>query len=285
MSVVLGLALGLGLALCASPFLWPRATGRPPRPRRSRLSALLAQAGLGRVPRSAFVATAAVGGLAAFAVLHATTGVVVLAATGGALALVAPFVVVSGRARRRRRATRTMWPDVVDLLLSGVRAGLGLPDAVAALARSAPAALRPGFAEFERDYRAHADFGGALGRLKERLADATADRILESLRMAREVGGTRLGAVLRALSAQLREDAAIRLEVEARQSWVVGAARIAVAAPWIVLLLLATRPEAAAAYNSPGGSLLIAIGLALTAVAYRVMLAVGRLPEERRWFE
>ena len=53
---------------------------------------------------------------------------------------------------------------------------------------------------------------------------------------------------------------------------------------WIVLLLLSTRPEAAQAYNSPSGTLVILVGLALSVVAYRIMLGIGRLPEERRWF-
>src|SRR5690606_14291407 len=96
--------------------------------------------------------------------------------------------------------------------------------------------------------------------------------------------GTELPTVLRALAASLRQEAAVRAEVEARQSWIRGAARLGVAAPWVVLLLLASRPEAAAAYNSPGGLVLLAVGLAVTIIAYRIMLALGRLPEERRWF-
>jgi len=63
-----------------------------------------------------------------------------------------------------------------------------------------------------------------------------------------------------------------------------GAARLGVVAPWVVLLLLASRPEAAAAYNSPAGLALLTGGLVVTVVAYRVMIALGRLPEERRWF-
>jgi tight adherence protein B len=102
--------------------------------------------------------------------------------------------------------------------------------------------------------------------------------------MSREVGGTDLTRVLRSLSGYLREDAAIRSEVEARQSWVMNAARLGVAAPWIVLLLLSTRPEAAVAYNSPGGIVLIVGGLVLSVIAYRLMLFIARIPEERRWF-
>jgi tight adherence protein B len=63
-----------------------------------------------------------------------------------------------------------------------------------------------------------------------------------------------------------------------------GAARLGVVAPWVVLLLLASRPEAAAAYNSPAGLALLGVGLVVTVVAYRVMIALGRLPDERRWF-
>jgi tight adherence protein B len=102
--------------------------------------------------------------------------------------------------------------------------------------------------------------------------------------MSREVGGNELTTVLRNLAAYLRQDAAIRSEVEARQSWIVNAARLGVAAPWIVLLLLSTRPEAAQAYNSPSGTVVILVGLALSVVAYRIMLGIGRLPDERRWF-
>jgi tight adherence protein B len=90
--------------------------------------------------------------------------------------------------------------------------------------------------------------------------------------------------VLRNLGSYLRQESAIRSEVLARQSWVRNAAKLGVAAPWVVLVLLATRPEAAAAYNSPAGAVLIVVGLGVSVVAYRVMIGLGRLPDERRWF-
>ena len=48
--------------------------------------------------------------------------------------------------------------------------------------------------------------------------------------------------------------------------------------------LLAARPEAVRAYNSPLGVTVLAVGFVVTVIAYRIMLAMGRLPEERRWF-
>jgi tight adherence protein B len=142
--------------------------------------------------------------------------------------------------------------------------------------------LRPPFARFAAAYRASGRFGDCLDALKADLADPVGDRVCETMRVAREVGGSDLGSVLRTLSELLRADARTRAELETRQGWIVNAARLAVAAPWLVLLLLGTRSATVQAYDSPGGSLLLAIGAAICAVAYRLMLHIGRLPEERR---
>ena len=109
------------------------------------------------------------------------------------------------------------------------------------------------FRDFGSDYRSGGQFDPSLTRLKDRLADPVADRIVEALRLTREVGGSDLGRLLGTLAEFLRESARTRSELEARQSWTVNAARLAVAAPWIVLVLLASRPEAVAAYNTPVG--------------------------------
>ncbi|MEB0303885.1 type II secretion system protein F, partial [Cryobacterium sp. 10I1] len=54
--------------------------------------------------------------------------------------------------------------------------------------------------------------------------------------------------------------------------------------PWIVLLLLSSRPEGAVAYNTGSGVAVIVSGLVVSVIAYRLMVFIGRLPEERRWF-
>ncbi len=100
--------------------------------------------------------------------------------------------------------------------------------------------------------------------------------------MTREVGGSDLGRLLGTLSEFLRDSARTRNELEARQSWTVNAARLAVAAPWFVLLLLATRPEAVRAYNTGAGALVLAGGLVVSIVCYRMMLRIGALPEDER---
>ncbi len=286
MTLLLACTLALGVLLIASPLLWPAAHHHerepfgPARAMRERLR----QAGLRTVSIPVFAIVSVTMGLAFAALVFALVPVVPLAAVAGTAAMSIPSMVIGVRARSQRKALRAIWPDVVDHIVSATRSGIALPDGVSALAHIGPSATREAFATFESEYAATGHFGRSLDELKEQLSDPTADRILETLRMSRDVGGSELPSVLRALAAHLRQESAIRGEVEARQSWVMNAARLGAIAPWVLLVLLSTRPEAAAAYNSPTGVAVIIGGLISTLVAYRLMIALARLPEERRWF-
>ncbi len=284
LGVGLGLVLGLGLFLIWWSF-WPRreSSGAPRRTGMvSRLSDELAQAGFEAMTPRSLVGACVLAFVLTFLVFAATIKVVPVALCFALMAGYAPIVLVRMRARRRRSVMRDLWPDIVDNIGSAVRAGLALPEALSQLTIRGPQELRPAFAAFAEDYRATGRFQECLDRLKERLSDPVADRLIESLRIAREVGGSDLGRLLRTLSAFLREDARTRAELETRQGWTVAAARLAVAAPWIVLAMLSTRPDSLQAYGRPAGVLVLAIGAALSLVAYRLMVRIGRLPEEGR---
>jgi tight adherence protein B len=283
MGAGLGLLLGLGLAMVA----WSL-TSEPMPPRRShsgwaaRRQDALVRAGLEGVTVPQLVATCLGLGFVGFLLAVLVSRSVVIAAAFGLIAAWAPVGLVRRRARQRVDSLRDAWPDVVDDLASAVRAGLSLSEALAQLAQRGPEQLRPAFRRFADDYRASGRFGDSVDRLKASLADPVADRVVETLRLAREVGGSDLGRLLRTLSAFLREDARTRGELESRQAWAVNAARLAVAAPWLVLALLSLRPEAVEAYDSTAGLVVLAMGAALSVVAYRLMVRIGRLPREER---
>lgn len=282
--VLVGALLGAGVFLIWWSF-WPREEReRVQRESRlmRRLADDLAQAGYRGIGPRLLLAACGIAFLLIFLTVTALTGVPAIALCFAVMAGWVPVAVVRVRARSRRSHLRDLWPDAVDNVTSAVRAGLALPEALAQLSVRGPEELRPAFAEFASDYRTTGRFNDCLDRLKERLADPVGDRLVESLRIAREVGGSDLGSLLRTLSTFLREDARTRSELETRQSWTVNAARLAVAAPWIVLALLSTRPESVQAYNTSTGVLVLAVGAVATVVAYRIMVRIGRLPEEER---
>ena len=89
-------------------------------------------------------------------------------------------------------------------------------------------------------------------------------------------------AGLRGVQLPEADDARTRAELLARQSWSVTAARMAVCAPWLVLILLATQSETLIAYDTPTGTAILVAGAVLTVGAYRLMIRIGRLPEDKR---
>lgn len=279
MGLLLGLAFGSGALLVLLAF-----TDRPrtPAPRRHRLAEAIAEAGLeGVSPRGVVLTGLGLGALVgvSFYVLTVTWSVSVAFAL---IAAWAPWVLIRQRAQRRRAELRELWPDVVDNLASAIRAGLSLPDALGQVGDRGPPALRRAFQQFADDYRASGQFSVSLDALKDRLADPTGDRIVESLRIAREVGGTDVGRLLRTLSAFLRDELRVRAELETRQGWVANAAKLAVAGPWILLALLSLRSTSVQAYQQPAGVMVLAVGAVVSVVAYRLMVRIGRLPEDAR---
>lgn len=282
--LVVGLLLGCGL-FCIWWSCW--VPGAPSTPQRrttvsDRVRDQLAQAGFETLGPRGLVVACLLAFLLVGVVLFAATRVAPVALCFAGMAGYAPVGLVRMRARRRRASLRELWPDAVDNITSGVRAGLALPEALSQLAVRGPEELRPAFQGFAEDYRSSGRFHDCLDRLKASLSDPVGDRLLESLRIAREVGGSDLGRLLRTLSTFLREDSRTRSELEARQGWTVNAARLAVGAPWVVLAMLCTRPESIEAYASTTGTLVLVVGAVVSVTAYRIMLFVGRLPEDER---
>lgn len=280
MGAIIGLLAGLGLAL-----MMVALTTQAPTPRAkqaNRLTRLVERAALPRVTTNSLVGACAASALVTGTAVLVITAVPMAAVLAMVVAGYVPIMLLRRRVNQRAKALRTSWPDAVDALVSAVRAGMSLPEALIDLAHRGPEPLRSNFTMFTREYRATGSFEHSLHTLQDACADTVADRVVASLRIAREVGGTDLGGVLRTLSTLLREDARTRGEIEARQSWTVAAARMAVAAPWITLALLSTRPEGMAAYQSPLGALVLLIAAGASVLAYRMMMAIGRLPIEQR---
>ncbi|MDQ1734592.1 MAG: tight adherence protein [Pseudonocardiales bacterium] len=282
MGAFLGLLAGLGLLL-----IW---RSGPRAPQRSstragwstRREEMIKQAGVEAVSSSQLLVMQVVASLLALVVIQLLTSTIAVSACFAVFAFAAPLGVVARMRKNRLVTLRELWPEAIDNLASAVRAGMSLPEGVSGLATKGPEPLRAPFARFGAAYRASGRFSDCLDSLKADLADPVADRVCETLRVAREVGGSDLGTVLRTLSELLRVDARTRSELETRQGWTVNAARLAVAAPWLVLLMLGTQSTTLKAFDSSGGVLLLATGGAVCVLAYRIMLRIGRLPEEPR---
>lgn len=283
--LLIGACLGVGLL-----FIWMSMWQRSPGVRVQRrwlreLDDMLTGAGFPRL-RPGHLLLISVAALIIVTVISTVfTGSWAIAVCFGLFGSWLPHRLLQHRARSRQVMRRELWPETLDHLNSGVRAGLSLPEALSSLAHRGPEPLRPLFEVFAEEYRASGSFALALERFRQVSADPVADRIVVALSVTRQVGGSDLGTMLRALAQFVRDDARTRNELSARQQWTVNGARLAVAAPWVVLAFLSTRPETAVAYNSRTGMILLAAGFVVSLLAYQAMKRIGRLPAEPRVIE
>ena len=229
--------------------------------------------------------------LRVFASASATTGLVLLITSSftiaiafGALVSGAVFIALKNRSAHSESHLIAAWPEVIDHLMSGIQSGLSLSESLVGLATRGPEILRPAFAEFRDSLFHHADLELALQELKSLFHHHGSDQIFEALLISKALGGSELMSILRTLGDFLRQDLALRREIEVKHGWIKNSAHMSAVAPWILLLLLSTQPSTAIAFSTPTGGMILIAGLFMTAVAYLWMNRLGRLPQTPRVF-
>jgi tight adherence protein B len=228
-----------------------------------------------RIGISASVSTAAV---------LLMTRSVVIALAFGTLAAGIAFVTVRAKNNLNEAALIAAWPEVIDHLMSGIQSGLSLTESLAGLSTRGPEVLRPAFAQFKATLYGSGDLTQAIEELKALFAHHGSDQIFEALIISKALGGSELLQILRSLGDFLRQDLALRREIEVKHGWIKNSAHLSAAAPWILLLLLSTQPSTAAAYSTPTGAMILIAGLVMTGIAYIWMNRLGRLPQTPRVF-
>ena len=208
----------------------------------------------------------------------------VIASAFGFLAAGIAFVTVHGKKNINEAALISAWPEVIDHLMSGIQSGLSLTESLAGLSNRGPEILRPAFSEFRAALYGSGDLTKAIEDLKHKFSHHGSDQIFEALLISKELGGSELLQILRTLGDFLRQDLALRGEIEVKHGWIKGSAHISAAAPWILLLLLSTQPSTAIAYSTTTGAVILIAGLAMTGIAYLWMNRLGRLPQTPRVF-
>jgi len=218
------------------------------------------------------------------AVVLLMTRTVVIALAFGVLAAGIAFVTVRVKNNLNEAALIAAWPEVIDHLMSGIQSGLSLTESLAGLSTRGPEVLRPAFTQFKASLYGSGDLTQTIEELKVKFSHHGSDQIFEALIISKALGGSELLQILRTLGDFLRQDLALRREIEVKHGWIKNSAHLSAAAPWILLLLLSTQPSTAAAYSTTTGALILIAGLVMTGVAYIWMNRLGRLPETPRVF-
>ena len=187
------------------------------------------------------------------------------------------------RRRPPRPAAARVWPAYFDDVASGLRAGLAIGPAVWQAGRRLPWLERAAFERAEQEWARGSGLTASLSELSDSLAVPAFASFVELLRLAATAGSSRLPALVAELAEQSRSQLHLLDEVRGRQATTVNAARVAVAAPWVVLALTASRPDVRDVYLTGTGALVLAAVAAVSALAYLAMLRLSRIDALRVW--
>ena len=175
-------------------------------------------------------------------------------------------------------------PEIIDHMISGIRSGLSLNESLINLGERGPAVAQIYFQEFSVALKEGVSFEIAISHLQDEFSLRAADQLFESLVFAKSLGGSELLAMLRQLGDFTRQDLSLRREIAAKQGWVRNSAHPSAGAPWILPPLLSTQPSTSAAFSSPPGISILAIGVLMTSFAYLWMGKLSHIPEPQRIF-
>jgi tight adherence protein B len=212
------------------------------------------------------------------------TGVFGMALSVGVLALGAALEILRIKANARQKAFDALWPQVFDSFQNAAAANLSTLEQLEYLAQKGPDRLRPQFAVLHAQLDAGIPLHDALAGFKSRVGSRHADSLALLIEIATELGGRGLGDWWKKAATEIRSEQALMGEVMAKQGWVLGSAKVALIAPWLIAFVLLRLEQNRQAYASELGALVLFFGLFLSLVAYALVNKLGKLRVPERVF-
>ena len=207
------------------------------------LSVRISQAGLSWSKRQFALVSAGMGLATFFISLFSGTGLIIAAIIGFAGAFGAPRWLLSFLKKRREKKFLDGFPDAVDVIVRGVKAGLPLLDCIKMIALEAPEPLKSEFRVILETQAIGMPLGEACGKLYERTPLPEANFFGIVVAIQQKAGGN-LSEALGNLSRVLRDRKKMKHKIQAMSQEAKASAAIIGALPVAVMTLVyLTSPQ------------------------------------------
>ena len=205
---------------------------------------------------------------------------IISAMIGAVVGAMAPRIYMRGQQRKRLVTFGNQLPDMLNLVVNGLRAGYSTMQALEAVSKELPAPLSVEFARVVKEMQLGIGMEEALGNLHRRIPSDDLDLIITAINVQREVGGN-LAEILDTISYTIRERIKIKGEIKVLVSQVIYSGRFLAMLPLILMALLYfMNPDYLMTFFKPGNLLCGGSMLGLAAVmVFSGYLAMNKLAD------
>lgn len=159
------------------------------------------------------------------------------ALAGLVIGLFIPRLYVGMKQKKRLRDFNAQLPDMLNLMVNGLRAGYSTMQALEAVSKELPPPINTEFRRVVQEMQLGISMETALDNLLERIPSEDLDLVITAINVQREVGGN-LAEVLETISHTIRERIRIKGEVKTLTTQVSYSGKLLALMPVFLLLAL-----------------------------------------------
>lgn len=191
-----------------------------------------------------------------------------------------PRFVVNFQQGKRLSKFNDQLPDMLNLMVNGLRTGFSAMQAMEAVSRELPSPISDEFRRVVQEMQLGVPMEGALDNLQRRIASDDLDLAITAINIQREVGGN-LAEILDTIAYTVRERIRIHGEVRAVTAQVKYSGRFLALMPIILALALwgLNRDYMMQFFEPPAmcGYIILAVGAVMLAAGYMVLNKIGTI--------
>lgn len=156
---------------------------------------------------------------------------------GAAIGALAPGFYVRRQQAKRLASFNSQLPDMINLMVNGLRAGYSTMQAMEAISKELPPPISDEFRRVVQEMQLGIPMDGSLDNLLRRIPSDDLDFMITAINVQREVGGN-LAEILDTISFTIRERIRIKGEIQVLTSQVRTSAKILSFIPILLALFL-----------------------------------------------
>ncbi|MCS6994913.1 MAG: type II secretion system F family protein [Anaerolineales bacterium] len=198
-------------------------------------------------------------------------------AIGVSVGIAAPIIYMRSQQAKRLRKFNDQLPDMLNLMVNGLRAGYSTMQAMEAVSKEMPPPISEEFRRVVQEMQLGIPMDRALDNLVRRIPSEDLDFVVTAINVQREVGGP-LAEILDTIAFTIRERIRIKGEIRVMTSQVVMSGRILSAVPFVVFVILwFINQEYMGEFfkNAVCGGIALVVGMIMIAVGYFVMMKIA----------